>query len=427
MKVTLQAPRGTQDQLPSEAALWDMIEKGLAEEARVAGFEKIVVPTFEYTELFHRSVGEGTDVVQKEMFTFEDRGGRSLTLRPEGTAGVLRAVLQHGLLQNQPLPLKLCYQITCFRNERPQAGRFKEFHQFGVEMFGSSSPYADVEVIELASRIFSHFDIENLELNINSIGCAKCRAEYRKALQEYFAGHKDNLCKTCKERLTANPLRLLDCKEESCAALAKDAPSILDYLCDECKEHFDTVCSSLKSLEIPFKINPKIVRGLDYYTRTVFEFVSNDLGAQGAVCGGGRYDGLIEEMGGASQPALGFAIGIERILAIWQKQHPSKCENAPCAIYIAHRGEEGAKEAMKLALKMRKEGIFAEFDSAGKSLKAQMKYADKKNARYSVVLGEEEMQTHTALLKDMSTGEGEKVALEKIVETLKRKEDNQNG
>lgn len=418
MKLKIQAPRGTQDILPSKAPYWDMVETELMNLAQVSGFERLEIPTLEYTELFSRSVGEGTDVVQKEMFTFSDRGGRSLTLRPEGTAGVLRAVLQNGLLQNCPLPLKLCYLITCFRNERPQAGRLKEFHQFGVELFGSADPSADAELIFLAAKAFEKLGIPNIKLQLNSIGCTDCRAVYREALKAYFKPELSNMCDTCQQRFTQNPLRLLDCKNDSCAKVASKAPSIADYLCEECSAHFRRVCELLDCLGISYTCNPSMVRGLDYYNRTVFEFTSEDLGAQSAVCGGGRYDGLVESMGGPAQPALGFAIGLERLLSLWHLAHPEQGDGIRrrCQIYLAHRGDEAQKMAMKLALSLREKGVYAEFDSAGKSLKAQMKQADKLQAAYSCVIGEEEIKSGKAAVKNMESGESETLSLEKIAE-----------
>lgn len=420
MKLLTKAPRGTQDMLPSESHKWQFVENLALDTAKLYGFREIRVPTFEHTELFKRSVGDTTDVVQKEMFTFEDRGGRSLSLRPEGTAGTVRAALENGLL-GDALPVKLSYVVSCFRNERPQAGRFKEFHQFGVEMFGAAAPGADAEVIGVANDIFEQLGIQNLELQINSIGCPECRAKYQQALKDYFAAHLDTLCGTCEERLEKNPMRLIDCKVPECAEIAKDAPVILDYICDECRRHFELTKVNLQAMGIAFVVNPRIVRGLDYYTRTVFEFVSNDLGAQSTVCGGGRYDGLVETLGGKPTPALGFAMGLERLLMILDKQGIELPSPQPCDLYIASIGEEAALKAAQLTSLLRKEGFFVEFDTVGRSLKAQMKYADKLGAKLSMVIGDNEVSSCKAKLKDMSDGETKEVEFKDLPEAVYQK------
>lgn len=421
MKLLTKAPRGTQDLLPRDSYKWQFVENLVLETARLFGFRETRFPTFEHTELFQRSVGDTTDVVQKEMFTFEDRGGRSLSLRPEGTAGTVRSVLENGLL-NDALPQKLCYIISCFRNERPQAGRFKEFHQFGVEMFGSALPGADAEVIGVADEIFKMLGIENLELQINSIGCADCRKEYQKALKQYFSENLDRLCDTCKERLEKNPMRILDCKVPECAEIAKNAPKVLDYICEDCSKHFEQVKLTLTAMDIPFVVNPAIVRGLDYYTRTVFEFVSNDLGAQSTVCGGGRYDGLVETMGGKPTPALGFGMGLERLIMILEKQGIEIPQPSNCDIYIATLGERAQLKAAQLIHLLRKEGFYAEFDTVGRGLKAQMKYADKIGARLSFVLGDDEVESCKAKVKDMETGEVQEVEFKDLPDVVYNKQ-----
>lgn len=415
MKLLTKAPRGTQDTLPENSHEWQFVERISMETARIFGFREIRVPTFEHTELFKRSVGDTTDVVQKEMFTFEDRGGRSLSLRPEGTAGVVRAVLENGLL-NDALPLKVSYLISCFRNERPQAGRFKEFHQFGIEMFGSALPSADVEVISVAHNIFDILGIKNLELQLNSIGCPECRQKYQQALKDYFNSHLDKLCGTCKDRLDSNPMRILDCK--NCGDITKDAPVILDYICDECKEHFEQVKHSLQDLNISYVVNPTIVRGLDYYTRTVFEFVSNDLGAQSTVCGGGRYDSLIEIMGGKATPGLGFAMGLERLMMIMKAQQIETPKDLECDLYIAALGDSARSKAVQLVYQLRKDGFTAETDTVGRSLKAQMKYADKIGAKLSCVLGDDEIAACKTKIKDMKEGISVEVAFDEIKDVL---------
>ncbi len=315
MALVTKAIKGTKDVLPKDVYKNQYIEATCLGVAEQFGYKEIRTPVFEHTELFQRGVGDTTDVVQKEMYTFDDKGGRSITLRPEGTAGAVRSYLENGLC-NEALPQKVCYNTSCYRYEKPQAGRLREFHQFGVECFGSASPLADAEIIALAKAIFDNLEVKDLSLEINSIGCPTCRAEYHKALKEYFNARKDELCDTCKDRLDRNPMRILDCKSPVCSEIAKDAPVMLDYLCEECKEHFDKVQEYLKAQRIEFNINPKIVRGLDYYTKTVFEFVSDSIGAQGTVCGGGRYDGLVEELGGQKTASLGFGMGLERLMLL---------------------------------------------------------------------------------------------------------------
>ena len=410
MALLTQAAKGTQDVLPKESGKWQYVERSLLETARLYGFKEIRTPVFEHTELFNRSVGDTTDVVQKEMYTFNDNGGRSISLRPEGTAGAVRAYLEHGL-HNEALPQKVCYLLSCYRYEKPQAGRLREFHQFGVECFGAGRPSADAEVISLAKSAFDNLGIKNLHLELNSIGCPKCRPKYTAALKEYFSSHADELCDTCRSRLDRNPMRILDCKSPICSAVAADAPTVLDFICDECRDHFDGVGRHLNALGIDFTVNPKIVRGLDYYTRTVFEFVSNDIGAQATVCGGGRYDGLVEQMGGQPTPALGFAIGLERLHMVMQAQGCEYPQDKPCEVYIAPMGDEASEMASSLCSRLRAEGFSAETDIVGRGLKAQMKYANKLGARFTVVLGDNEIAEGKARLKNMADGSESEVTL----------------
>ena len=411
MQLNIKAIKGTQDVLPSESYKNQFIEKTALEIAETFGFKEIRTPVFEQTELFQRSVGDTTDVVQKEMYTFTDKGDRSITLRPEGTAGAVRAFLEHGLF-NDALPQKVCYVTSCYRYEKPQAGRLREFHQFGVECLGTASPAADAEVISLANEIFGFLGVRNLELQINSIGCPKCRAEYHKALKEYFESYKGELCETCLDRLDRNPMRILDCKSPVCSGIAEKAPVVLDFLCDECKDHFEMVKKHLESMKIEYKINPQIVRGLDYYTKTVFEFVSTEIGAQGTVCGGGRYDGLVEEMGGAHTPSLGFAMGLERLLLLIDAQGIELPEARRCDVYIASIGEKASLAASEIVTDLRSGGISAQFDVVGRSVKAQMKYASKINAQYSMVIGDSEIENNKAMLKNMDTGDMAEVELD---------------
>lgn len=411
MKVKIECPRGTKDVLPAESYKWNYVEKILREQARIYGISEIRVPMFEHTELFQRGVGDTTDVVQKEMYTFEDKKGRSITLRPELTAGTARSIIQNGLLGGL-LPLKAFYIGSCFRYEKAQTGRYREFHQFGVEMFGTKGPLADAELISLASSVFEVLGVKDIELQINSIGCKECRKNYHKALREYFAQYEEKLCPDCKNRLEKNPMRLLDCKVETCKEIAKNAPKITDYICDECKEHFDGLKNYLDAMGINYTVNPTIVRGLDYYTKTVFEFVSTSIGSQGTVCGGGRYDGLIEELGGTPTPALGFAIGLERLILVMEAQGIAFEEQKPCDIYIGSIGEKATVKAAVLCDVLRKEGFSAETDLMEKGVKGQMKYANKIGSRFSVIIGDDELSNNKANLKNMKTGETKEVALD---------------
>ena len=414
MALITKAIKGTKDVLPKDVHKNQYIEATALDIASKFGYKEIRTPVFEHTELFQRGVGDTTDVVQKEMYTFDDKGGRSITLRPEGTAGAVRSYLENGLC-NEALPQKVCYLISCYRYEKPQAGRLREFHQFGVECFGSASPLADAEIIALAKSLFDTLGVKDLSLEINSIGCPTCRAEYHKALKKYFSSRKDELCDTCKSRLDRNPMRILDCKSPICHEIAEGAPVVIDYLCDECKEHFENVQKYLKAQNIEYTINPQIVRGLDYYTKTVFEFVSNSIGAQGTVCGGGRYDGLVEELGGQHTPSLGFAMGIERLMLLMEAQGCEFPEAEKPDLFIVALGEKATLKAVEIAKDMREEGVSALLDLNQRSVRAQMKYADKLGAKFNVVIGDNEVEAKTAKLKNMQTGEETEINLDTFV------------
>ena len=407
----IQRPKGTADMLPAQAYKWHTVEKLAAETAEQYGFKEIRVPTFEDTGLFIRSVGETTDVVQKEMFTVSATGDDTFTLRPEGTAGVMRAVVENGLL-NEAFPQKLYYITSCFRHENVQKGRLREFHQFGCEMVGSADAKADADVISMAKSLMDRLGLEDIKLNINSIGCPKCRADYQKALREYFAPHRETLCDTCKERLEKNPMRLLDCKSPICQGIAKDAPLIVDYLCEDCDAHFKKLQKYLSLMGIEFDINPRIVRGLDYYTRTVFEFIAEGIGAQSTVCGGGRYDGLLEELSGKQVPALGFGMGLERLIMTMEQQDREFMEAKTCDLYIASMGDDAADKAMAMTMELRDEGFFVEYDLMGRGIKPQMKYANKIGAKFVLVIGSGELETGKANLKNMASGEQTEIKLD---------------
>lgn len=417
MALITNAIKGTQDTLPGEAYKVQYVESAMRETAENFGFREMRTPVFEHTELFQRGVGETTDVVQKEMYTFLDKGERSITLRPEGTAGAVRAFLEHGLF-NEALPQKIYYLTSCYRYEKPQAGRLREFHQFGIECFGAGEPAADAEAISLANEIFNYLGIDGLSLEINSIGCPECRKEYHKALKEYFEKYKADLCETCLGRLDRNPMRILDCKSPVCSQIAKGAPTVIEYLCDDCKAHFEGVKKYLDAMDIKYTVNPQIVRGLDYYTRTVFEFVSNEIGAQGTVCGGGRYDGLIGEMGGNPLPACGFGLGIERLLLLMDKKNSEFPEPKKTDLYIASMGENASFKAAEIAKDLRSEGLCVQFDTVGRGFKAQMKYANKIGASYVLVLGDNELETGEIKLKNMADGKEREMNLDTFTENF---------
>ena len=399
--------KGTEDVLPKQSYRWQFVENIMREEARAYGFKEIRTPVFEHTELFARGVGQTTDVVQKEMYTFDTKGGESVTLRPEGTAGAARAVLEHSLEQDG-LPIKASYFVSCYRYEKPQAGRLREFHQFGIEEYGTQAPAADAEIICLAQSVLDRLGLSQVHLEINSIGCPECRARYNQALKEYFTQYKDRLCPTCLTRLEKNPMRLLDCKSPEDKEIAKDAPKITDYLCEECEAHFTEVKKYLDAAGVEYTVNPTIVRGLDYYTKTVFEFVTDCIGAQGTVCGGGRY----EELGGKHMPSLGFAMGMERLLMVMDAQKIEIPDNDKTALYIATMGDAAKVKAFELLRQVRECGLIAETDVVGRGLRAQMKYADKIGAKYSVVLGDNEIEENKARVKNMETGEQTELALD---------------
>ena len=412
----IQKPKGTLDILPDETPLWQKIEETVRDITSNYGFAEIKFPTFEDSALFKRGVGGTTDIVQKEMFTLGDRDGNELCLRPEGTACVVRSVIENGLF-NEPMPLKLYYFTNFFRYEKPQAGRSREFYQFGVEMFGTSKASADATIISIADTLFKRLGV-SAKLNINSIGCPSCRPNYHKALVEYFSAHEEELCDTCRERLKTNPLRILDCKSPICGALCDNAPKTVDHLCPECGEHFEELKESLSAMGIEYSINPRIVRGLDYYTRTVFEFISDDIGAQSTVCGGGRYDGLVKELDGPDLCGIGFGLGITR-LVLAMKKNAEKTgnllpENKKPLIYIAPMGKQAQIKAVGIVHKLRCAGIAAECDITGRSLKAQMKYADKIGAKYAAVIGDNELENGICELKDLRGGEKKNIAIDEL-------------
>ena len=404
----IQKPKGTKDILPDEVYKWQYIESKIKDIFENAGMKEIRVPVFEHTELFSRGVGETTDVVQKEMYTFEDKGGRSITLRPEGTAGVVRSYIENGMA-SQPTPIKLWYEMAMYRYENVQKGRLREFRQIGTEIFGTSSYLADVECIMLGVKIFKELNIPNIKLNLNSIGCPECRRKYQEALREFIRPNLEKYCDTCKTRFAKNPMRILDCKEKKCKEMNQGAPIILDYLCDDCREHFDKVKKMLTDLGVDFEIDAGIVRGLDYYTRTVFEFVSEDDGL--TVLGGGRYDGLVKEVGGQDTPAVGFAMGAERLLEVFERYNKDVVKPKVMDLYVANIGEKANEFATELVLKLRDKVAFVEKDICERSLKAQFKYADKNNAKFVLTLGDDEVETKKAKIKNMQSGEEIEVEL----------------
>lgn len=410
-------PKGTKDVLPENSYKWQFVEKTARETAKVFNAKEIRTPVFEHTEVFARGVGETTDIVNKEMYTFSDKGGRSVTLKPEGTAGVVRAFVENGLYAGA-LPLKTYYITPCFRYERPQAGRLREFHQFGVEFFGATDAGIDAEVILLAKTFLDKLGVKNITLYINSIGCKECRKEYHDALKNYLKANYDKLCDLCKDRYEKNPMRILDCKNEDCKAITENAPSILDYLCEDCKAHFEKVQSLLKAAGVEFKINPKIVRGLDYYTKTVFEFVSENIGAQGTVLGGGRYDGLVEQFGGGKIAGIGFAAGIERLLLLLESAGAIPDDDA-LSLYVAPMGDDARDKAFQIVSEMRDKGISAETDYMGRGIKAQFKYADKLKAKFVGIVGSDELSRGVIKIKNMQSGEEVYAPIDKIAEFLR--------
>ena len=414
MELITKVPRGTSDVLPSESYKWQYIEDIARQTAKAFLYKEVRFPVFEHTELFERGIGDSTDVVQKEMYTFLDKGNRSVTLRPEGTASAVRLMFESGLYGGV-LPLKFFYFVPCFRYEKPQAGRLREHHQFGIELFGASDPSSDAEVIALANQFFTNLNIKDISLEINSIGCPDCRKIYYTALNKYFDSKKDKLCPSCLERLSRNPMRVLDCKNPDCIEICKDAPLVIEYICENCSLHFEGVKGYLDAMDIKYKVNPHIVRGLDYYNKTVFEFVSDKIGK--TVCGGGRYDGLSEIIGGEKIDGLGFGIGLERIILLLNKEQIPP--DNKCMLYAANAGKEGALEAIKLVNILRAKGISSEYDIIGRSLKSQMKYADKIGAKFTIVIGENEVKSNSAVLKNMETGEEITIKLDEILQYIK--------
>lgn len=410
-------PKGTKDVLPSEAYKWHFVENTARKVAALYDLHEIRTPTFEHTELFLRGVGDTTDIVNKEMYTFLDKGDRSITLKPEGTSGVVRSFIENGMASGV-LPLKMYYITPVFRYERPQAGRLREHHQFGVEVFGGKGPETDAEVILLARDYLHALGLEGVELNLNSIGCKHCRPKFNEALKEYLRPHLSEMCPTCNARFEKNPLRILDCKEEACTKINENAPRTVDFLCDECREHFEKLKSILDSCGVKYKLNPKLVRGLDYYSKTVFEFVSTSIGAQGTVLGGGRYDTLIENLGGPSVPAVGFGSGIERVLLVLQNTGKTIPQEGALSVYVAGLDEAGRQAAFALANELRRAGVSADIDHAARSVKAQFKYAGKAGARYVVVIGSNELESGAYTVKDMATSASTQIKAEDVVSCL---------
>ena len=407
-------PKGTKDVLPEESYKWQYVEKTARDTAKLFGASEIRTPTFEHTEVFSRGVGDSTDIVNKEMYTFLDKGNRSITLKPEGTAGVARAFIENGLSSNA-MPLKTYYITPVFRYERPQAGRLREHHQFGIEFYGANGADIDAEVIMLAYTLLTKLGLK-VKLNINSMGCKECRAKYNQALKQFLAESLNDMCPTCKDRFDKNPLRILDCKEEGCKNITKNAPKITDFLCEDCNAHFESLKKYLSVAGIEYKVNPQIVRGLDYYTKTVFEFVTDALGSQGTVCGGGRYDGLIEQIGGNSTPGVGFGMGLERILMLMEASGVEIPNDEQIAVYFASAGELANEKAIELCYKLRQKGISAETDHMQRSFKAQFKYADKIGAKYVIAIGDNELNSNKVIVKKMQDFTSCEISLDEILE-----------
>ena len=410
-------PKGTKDVLPQEVYKWQYVEKLAKKQLELHGFKEIRTPTFEHTELFVRGVGEGSDIVNKEMYTFLDKGDRSITLKPEGTASIARAVIENGL-DNDAMPLKLFMLTPCFRYERPQHGRLREHHQFSIETYGSHSPLMDAEVIAVIKSILDNLNFHNYLININSIGCPNCRENYMRALKEYYTKYISSMCPDCKVRFEKNPLRLLDCKEEGCAVYKANAPKPIDYLCNECKDHFTTLRNTLKLMNIPFTVNNNLVRGIDYYTRTVFEFLTQEKGALNVICGGGRYDGLLSSLGGKDLPAVGVGLGIEHLLLLLEKNNIEITNNDGLDLFLVCADANAITMILEIATALRNRGVSIDYDTMGRSMKAQMKYANKVNARNVIVLGGNELESGIAQIKDMHNGTEKQVNLKDIKSIL---------
>ena len=411
------APKGTKDTMPDQVYRWHYVEKKFAEICDKYGYKEIRTPVFEHTELFTRGVGDTTDIVQKEMYTFNDFGNRSLTLKPEGTSPAVRSFIEHKTYA-EVQPTKIYYVTPCFRYEKPQSGRLREFHQFGVEIFGTPDMLADADVICIGNDFLHEMGITDVRLEINSVGCPKCRAKHREALKAFLKPHYDELCDTCKDRYERNPMRIIDCKSEICQAIVKDAPMMVDYLCDECRQAFEDVQKNLDSMGIEYVINPRIVRGLDYYTKTAFEFVSTSIGSQGTVCGGGRYDDLVEELGGPPIPGVGFGLGIERLLMLMDANGYEIPQPEPVEAFIAVMGEPAKAEGLRILRELHKKGIKAEMDTLGRNIKGQFKYAARLNSRFTIVIGDDEMARGIVQIKDMDKHEQREVKLDELVEEL---------
>ena len=407
------APKGTKDLLPAQAYKWHYVEKKFADICKRYGFKEIRTPMFEHTEVFARGIGDTTDVVQKEMYTFNDHGNRSITLKPEGTSGAVRAFIEHKQYA-EVQPTKYYYDTDCFRYEKPQSGRLRHFHQFGIEVFGTPNMLADAEVICLANDFLNDLGITQIQLRINSVGCPQCRKKHREALKEFLKPRYDELCNTCKDRFDRNPMRILDCKSEICQDIVKDAPRMLDYLCDDCRNAFDELKENLTAMGIEYTVDPNIVRGLDYYTKTAFEFVTTSIGAQGTVCGGGRYDHLIEELGGPPIPGVGFGLGIERLLMLMEACGADFPEDDSTDVFIAVMGDRAKAFGLKLCRELRQKGITAEMDTLARNIKGQFKYADRLNARYTLVIGENELEKGVVSLKDMKNSQQREIKIDDI-------------
>lgn len=413
-----QAPRGTRDVLPTESYRWQYLEARMRTAAAEAGFREVRTPVFEHTELFARGVGDTTDIVQKEMYTFKDKGDRSITLKPEGTAGAVRAFLESNLYA-EPLPCKMYYlSAPIFRYEAPQAGRLREHHQFGMECFGAKDATADAELILLAYRLLSGLGVSNLSVNINSIGCPNCRPKYNDALRAYLREHLDDLCEDCKNRYERNPLRVLDCKQAKCQAVVVQAPILLDYLCDECREHFVELQSCLQAMNIPYQVNHKIVRGLDYYTKTVFELITKTENGNLTVCGGGRYDHLVEQLGGPDIPAVGFGMGLERVLVLLDGEGVVIPKPELYDAFVTYMGEHRL-DAFRLVQSLREAGLKADMDHCSRSLKAQFKYANKTGSPVTATIGDEEAASGTVKLRNMTSREEVTVPVAEAAETIR--------
>ncbi|MDD6647228.1 MAG: histidine--tRNA ligase [Firmicutes bacterium] len=411
------APKGTKDMLPDQAYKWHYIEEAFADICRRYGFQEIRTPVFEHTELFQRGVGDTTDIVQKEMYTFQDYGKRSITLKPEGTSPVVRAFTEHKLYAGVQ-PNKFYYNIPCFRYEKPQSGRLREFHQFGIETFGTMDMMADAECISLGYDFLQEMGITDVELRINSVGCPECRKKHREALREFLKPKYDELCDTCKDRFDRNPMRIIDCKSPICQELVAGAPMMIDYLCDDCRDAFEQLKANLDAMGIEYVVDPGIVRGLDYYTKTAFEFVTTKIGAQGTVCGGGRYDKLVEEVGGPSTPGVGFGLGKERLLLTMEACGVEIPKPSGADVFIAVMGDEAKAAGLKLMRELRKQGIAVQMDIMGRNIKNQFKYANRINARKTVVIGQDELEKNSFAIKDMATSQQVNVPMESIVEEL---------